>query len=160
MDGDASDDDEFTLDYDTSVSVWYKPPKTGLVDVWIIATCSSANYALWLQDEFGWSDSDTYMSSHITASVSPIVGDEDLLPIWDMDITGNPDDGTYYTDDKYPPGNLQTFHLTTSQAALGGAWTLVRVGTFDRRQAYMNDVSTSQLMRNHWFVIGVFLRTQ
>ena len=70
-DGDASDDDAFTLDYDTSISVWYKPPKSGVLDVWILATCSSAHYDIYLEDEWGWSDSDSYMQ---TTKIVPRTG--------------------------------------------------------------------------------------
>ncbi len=52
-DFDASDDDALSLDYHTSISVWYKPPKSGVVDVWIWATCASAHWEIYLEDEWG-----------------------------------------------------------------------------------------------------------
>ena len=158
-DGDASNADAFTLDYDTSVSVWYKPPKSGVLDIWIIATCGSAHYDIWLDDEWGWSDSDSRMFSHITANVSPVIDDEDRTQIWQADITGNPDNANYI-DDPFPPGNVQTFHLTTSQAVAGGVWSMLRVGTYEHRFTFLNDVSTRQLMRNRWFVNAIFVQTQ
>ncbi len=158
-DGNASDFDAFTLDYDTSVSVWYKPPKSGVLDVWIIATCGSAHYDIWLDDEWGWSDSDSRMFSHITANVSPVIDDEDRTQIWQADIAGNPDNASYI-DDPFPPGNVQTFHLTTSQAVAGGVWSMLRVGTYEHRFTFLNDVSTRQLMRNRWFVNAIFVQTQ
>jgi len=157
-DGDASDADVFTLDYDTSISVWYKPPKSGVLDVWIWATCSSAHYDIYLDDEFGWSDSDTYMQSHLTANVSPVIGDEDRTENWQTHFSGSPD-GATYVDDPFPPANVQTFHLTTTQALAGGVWSMLRVGTYDHRFTFLNDVSTRQLMRNRWFVNAIFVRT-
>ena len=157
--GDASDADAFTLDYDTSVSVWYKPPKNGLLDVFIMATCSSAHYEVYLDDEWGFSDSGTWMQSHITANVSPVIDDEDRTQIWSADVSGSPDDSTT-ADDPFPPSNVQMFHLTTSQALAGGVWSMLRVGTYEHRFTLLNDVSTSQLMRNRWFVNAIFVRTQ
>lgn len=158
-DGDASDDDAFTLDYDTSVSVWYNPPKSGVLDVHILATCSSSRYDIYLEDEWGWSDSDTYMQSYLTANVSPVIDDEDRTENWDTHISGSPD-GDSYVDEPFPPGNVQMFHLTTSQALAGGVWSMLRVGTYEHRFTFLNDVSTRQLMRNRWFVNAIFVRTQ
>jgi hypothetical protein len=155
---DASDADAFTLDYDTSVSVWYKPPKSGVVDVWIWATCSNARYDIYVDDEWGWSDSDTYMQSYLTANVSPVIDDEDRTENWRSHISGSPDGGSY-VDDPFPPGNVQTFHLTTSQAIAAGVWSMLRVGTYEHRFTFLNDVSTRQLMRNRWFVNAIFVRT-
>ena len=158
-DWDASDDDAFTLDYDTSVSVWYKPPKSGVLDVFILATCSSAHYDIYLEDEWGWSDSDSYMQSHLTANVSPVIDDEDRTDNWETHIGGSPD-GDSYIDDAFPPGNVQMFHLTTTQALAAGVWSMLRVGTYEHRFTFLNDVSTRQLMRNRWFVNAIFVRTQ
>ena len=158
-DGDASDADAFTLDYDTSVSVWYNPPKNGALDVWILATCSSSRYDIYLEDEWGWSDSDSYMQSYITVNVSPVIDDEDRTETWDTHISGSPD-GDSYVDEPFPPGNVQMFHLTTSQALAGGVWSMLRVGTYEHRFTFLNDVSTRQLMRNRWFVNAIFVRTQ
>ena len=52
------------------------------------------------------------------------------------------------------------FHLTTSQALAGGVPSMLRVGTYEHRFTFLNDVSTRQLMRNRWFVSGIFVRTQ
>jgi hypothetical protein len=158
-DGDASDDDAFTLDYDTSVSVWYNPPKSGVLDVHILATCSSSRYDIYLEDEWGWSDSDSYMQSYLTANVSPVIDDEDKTETWDAHIGGSPD-GDSYIDEPFPPGNVQMFHLTTSQALAGGVWSMLRVGTYEHRFTFLNDVSTRQLMRNRWFVNAIFVRVQ
>jgi hypothetical protein len=158
-DGDASDDDAFTLDYDTSVSVWYNPPKSGVLDVHILATCSSSRYDIYLEDEWGWSDSDSYMQSYLTANVSPVIDDEDKTDNWDAHIGGSPD-GDSYIDEPFPPGNVQMFHLTTSQALAGGVWSMLRVGTYEHRFTFLNDVSTRQLMRNRWFVNAIFVRVQ
>ena len=81
-DGNASDFDAFTLDYDTSVSVWYKPPKSGVLDVWIIATCGSAHYDIWLDDEWGWSDSD--FRGCLATSRQRLTGDRRRGPHADM----------------------------------------------------------------------------
>ena len=157
--GDASDADAFTLDYDTSVSVWYKPPKSGVLDVHILATCGSSRYDIYLEDEWGWSDSDSYMQSYLTANVSPVIDDEDRTENWRTHIGGSPD-GDSYVDEPFPPGNVQMFHLTTSQALAGGVWSMLRVGTYEHRFTFLNDVSTRQLMRNRWFVNAIFVRTQ
>jgi hypothetical protein len=97
------------------------------------------------------------MQSYLTANVSPVIDDEDRTDNWSTHISGNPDRDTY-ADDPFPPGNVQAFHLTTSQAVGAGVWSLLRVGTYDHRFTFLNDVSTRQLMRNRWFVTAIFVR--
>ena len=37
---------------------------------------------------------------------------------------------------------------------------MLRVGTYEHRVTFLNDVSTRQLMRNRWFVNAIFVQTQ
>ncbi len=97
------------------------------------------------------------MHSYLTANVSPVIDDEDRTDNWSTHISGSPD-GDTYADDPFPPGNVQTFHLTTTQAVGADVWSMLRVGTYDHRFTFLNDVSTRQLMRNRWFVNAIFVR--
>jgi hypothetical protein len=157
QDHDASDVDALSVEYHTSISAWYLPPKTGLLDVWILATCASAQYNIYLSDEWGWSDSHSWMTSQITANVSPVIDDEDVTENWAFDIGGNPD-GETYADDAFPGGDVRFFNLRTTQPVLANVWSMLRVGTRDDRWTVLNDVSTNQLMRNRWFVNAIFVR--
>jgi hypothetical protein len=102
---DASDCDVMDVDYHTSLDVWYWPPYAGFVDIWIKARCASAYSGVWLNDEYGWSDSDVYMRSAFTVNVSPAEADEDQREIWWMDWGGNPDNGSW-NNNWWPPWRL------------------------------------------------------
>jgi hypothetical protein len=155
-DHDASDIDIGCVTADTQLDLWYKPPSTGFLDIWITTTCASADSSIWLENEFGWSDSRTQMHSNFTVNVSPVQADEDRHEMWQVDLDTD-DDGTW-NDEHYPPANVQWVHMTTSQPVMAGLWTLVKVGTFDNRYTFLNDMSTSQMMRNRWFVNGVIVK--
>jgi hypothetical protein len=152
----ASDIDIGCVTADTQLAFWYKPPSTGFVDLWITATCASAESNLWLENEFGWSDSRTEFSSNFTVNVSPLQADEERHEMWQVDLDTD-DDGTW-NEVHYPPTNVQWVHMTTSQPVVAGLWTLIKVGTFDNRYTFLNDMSTTQMMRNRWFINGVIVK--
>jgi hypothetical protein len=155
-DHDASDVDVGCVTADTQLDLWYKPPSTGFLDIWITATCASAESSIWLENEFGWSDSRTQMHSHFTVNVSPVQADEDRQEMWHVDL--DTDDSGTWNEEHYPPTNVQWVHMTTSQPVTAGLWTLIKVGTFDNRYTFLNDMSTSQMMRNRWFINGVIVK--
>jgi hypothetical protein len=147
----AGDSDGLWLEFDTSVGVWYWPPHAGQVDLYIKARCVKGRYSVWLDDEWGWSDSSTWMHSYITANVSPAIVDEDRTESWWSHSWGNPDSHTY-GGDVIAPDSILWFHLVTSDPIPAGAWTYIKVGTYDYRFAFLNDVSTDAIMRNWWYV--------
>jgi len=147
----AGDWDGLWLEFDTSVGVWYWPPHAGQVDMWIKGRCVKSRYSVWLDDEWGWSDSDTWMRSYITVNVSPAIVDEDRSQSWWSHAWGNPDSHTY-SSDVIAPNSVLWFHLVTSDPIPAGAWTYIKVGTYDRHTSMLNDVSTDAIMRNWWYV--------
>jgi hypothetical protein len=147
---DAGDFDALWLEFDTSVGVWYQPPHAGQVDMWIRARCVKARSSVWLDDEWGWSDSSTWMHSYITVNVSPSMVDEERSESWWSHAWGNPD-STTYVNDWIAPNSVIWFHLVTSDPIPAGAWTYIKVGTYDHHQSVLNDVSTDSLMRNWWY---------
>lgn len=146
----AGDWDGLWLEFDTNVGVWYWPPHAGQVDMWIKARCVKARSSVWLDDEWGWSDSDTWMRSNITVNVSPAIVDEDRSQSWWSHTWGNPDSNTYASD-WITANSVLWFHLVTSDAIPSGAWTYIKVGTYDRHTSFLNDVSTDAVMRNWWY---------
>jgi hypothetical protein len=152
----ASDLDAFALDYDTHLGVWYKPPKAGRLDVWFRLRCASARSHFWLDDEWGWSDSHSRVWSHLTVNVSPVLLDQDEMQIWWAWAKGNPDSKTYQND-WYTPGSIHWFHMTSSAPIPANTWTLLKVGTYDHRFTWVNDVSTWQMMRNRWFLEELYV---
>jgi hypothetical protein len=152
----ASDLDAFSLDYDTQLGVWYRPPKAGRLDVWFRLRSASARSHIWLDDEWGWSDSHSRMWSHLTVNVSPVLADKDEMQIWWAWAKGSPDSKTYQND-WYTPGTVHWFHMTTSAPIPANSWTLLKVGTYDRRYTWLNDVSTWQMMRNRWYLEELYV---
>jgi hypothetical protein len=152
----ASDLDGFYLDYNTQLGVWYKPSSAGRLDVWFRLQCASARSHIWLDDEWGWSDSHTRMWSHLTVNVSPVLADQDSMQIWWAWAKGNPNSKTYLND-WYTPGQALWFNMKTSAPVPANIWTLVKVGTYDKRYTWLNDVSTWQMMRNRWFVESLWI---
>jgi hypothetical protein len=153
---DAGDFDGLWLEYDTSVGVWYWPPHAGPVDIWIKARCVKGRYSVWLDDEWGWSDSSTWMRGNITVNVSPSIVDEDRAESWWSHTWGNPDSTTYGSD-VIAPNSVLWFHLVTSDPIPAGAWSYIKVGTYDRHTSVLNDVSTDAIMRDWWYIEEIWM---
>lgn len=151
----AGDWDGLWLRYDTNVGVWYWPPHAGPVDVWVKARCARAYYNVWLDDEWGWSDSDTWMRSYFTVNVSPAHADEVQTQAWWSHTWGNPDSRTF-SGDVIPANAVRWFHLV-SDPIPANAWSYIQAGTHDSHISIYNDVSTSATMRNWWYIEEIWL---
>jgi hypothetical protein len=147
---DAGDFDSFLLDFNTSLGIWYLPSHPGQVEIYIAARCASAHYHVYLDDEFGWSDSGLWMNSYITVNVSPVLADEETSVAWRAHTEGNPNNMTY-SNDVIRPNSILFFHFITSDP-VPDAWTYISFGTFDHRWEFLNDVSTTSIMRNWWYI--------
>jgi hypothetical protein len=146
----AGDFDGLWLEFDTSVGVWFWTPSGGQVEMWIKARCASCWYNVWLDDEWGWSDSSTWMRNYLTVNVSPAIEDEDRTQAWSSHTWGSPDDTTY-GGNVITPNSVIWFHLTTEQPVPANAWSYIKVGTYDRHNSYINDVETNAIMRSRWY---------
>lgn len=157
-DYDAGDADWFSLDFQTAIGMWYKPSEAGRLDIWVKARCGAAHSHVYLDDEFGFSDSASNDWSSLTVNVSPLLADEDQALIWSSKVTGSPDNYTFDHDYATPNG-VYWFHMQTSDPIPANVWNFVKVGTRDQRWTILNDVSTYQYMRNMWFVEQVWVDT-
>ncbi|GEM_PF-5089220 len=152
---DAGDVDSFFLDFFTALAMWYRPKKAGRLNLYVQARCGAAHTHVYLDDEFGWSSSSSSFWSYLTANVSPVIADEDETQSWYARITGSPDNRTY-DNDWYTPNAVRWFHMVTTDPIPADAWSLIKIGTHDIRNTGLNDVSSSQSMRNMWLVEKVY----
>ena len=127
--------------------------------MWIKARCVKARSSVYLDDEWGWSDSSTWMRSYITVNISPAIVDEDRSQSWWSHSWGNPDHSTY-AHDWISPNTVMWFHLVSSDPIPSGAWTYIKVGTYDRHTSFLNDVSTDAVMRNWWYFEELWFEVQ
>ena len=153
---DAGDLDYLWLDFNTNIGVWYWPPHAGQVDIWIKARCVKSWYNVWLDDEWGWSDSDTWMRGHITVNVSPAIADREISEIWWSHTWGNPDSKTY-GGEVIKSNDVKWFHLIATDPIPANAWTYIKVGTYDMHRSFLNDVSVNTTMRDWWYLEGLWI---
>lgn len=120
--------------------------------------CGSACSDLWLDDEWGWSESRTSVWSDIRLkfSVAPDVQHLDRHAVGTMVRTGNPSSESYH-DSWCPAGAVLPF-VFTSDPIPAGIMTCIKVGTWDLLPWRLNDVSADITIEGRWFVDEIRFR--
>jgi hypothetical protein len=149
----ASDFDYMDLWITANVGFWYKPTNSGTKEVWIKAQCKKVRSEIWLDDEFGWSSSDTWMDSFLTVDVSSVSGEEGSTKLWWTHAKGAPD-SKWYVHNWIKSGDIFWFHFNVPFPSF---WSYFQVGTYDWRTTVVNDVATSQSMENQWLIEQVHI---
>lgn len=155
---DTDDADVYSLRFETSLGMWYKPKVTGPLRVTVLATCLSAETDVQVMNEFGWSDSITRFWSGFSVYTTGVWADRDVRNVWHASITW--DENGHWVSDHVSKGGNAFVAQTTSQPVVANQWVLLEVGTYDSRGAFLNDMSTCQMMRNRWSVNGVIVRPE
>jgi len=148
-----------TLDeWNTSVFVWYQTPRAGQLEIWMKVRCGSACSDLWLDDEWGWSESrtDVWSDIRLKLSVAPDIQHLDRHAVGTMYRTGNPSSESYH-DSWCPAGAVLPF-VFTSDPIPAGIMTCIKVGTWDRLSWRLNDVSADITIDSQWFVDEIRFR--
>jgi len=150
----AGDFDYGYVTYDTQVSMWYKMPSAGILEVYVEAEPTLNQHYCSLYDEWGWSDSSVYQRNYITLQVNGGTKRTSWSSYWY-------EHG--YTDGHWNNSYLQNtkpywYHLYSTGAYAKDAWVLVKIGTRNWNDCFANDVSTYSEVDFRWFLKRVFIR--
>jgi hypothetical protein len=153
-DSSAGDFDYGYVSYDSQVSMWYKMPSAGILEVYVEAEPTFNLHYCSLYDEWGWSDSSVYQQNYITLQVNGGTIRTSWSSYWY-------EHG--YTDGHWSNSYLQNgipywFHLYSTGAYAKDAWVLVKIGTRNWNDCFANDVSTYSEVDFRWFLKRVFIR--
>jgi hypothetical protein len=141
------------LTYNTEVGFWFTPSEAGTKTVQLKIRCKKARFDIWLDDEFGWSDSASYIWSRLHANIIPVHGLEFQTEFWHHKRLGNPDNSWLHID-WIPPES--TFFLVF-EANFPAEPVYVAVGCFDEHRVFLNDVSTDQTMNSRFILEEVLI---
>jgi len=151
---DAGDYDWIDIEAETNVGFWHKSKSGGEKQIFIKLGSVRARSWIWLDDEWGFSDSGTWMLSYFRFDIPSIQGSKEDQYAWQINRAGSPDE-TVYDDWVYPAG--VDIWLSTAKALPPNTWVYITIGTADSHFASINDVSTDQAMRNQWVVKEVLI---
>ncbi len=149
----ASNSDYLSLEFRTGVGFWYRPPDAGNKQMWIRMRFKNAQSAITLQDEWGWSSSNTQMLSTVTLDVAQVLGQEGQTELWHANWNGAPNAYQHIATWRQP----ETVWWLNLSTALPPGWSFIWIGTFDKRDTFLNDVSTSQSMNNRIVIEQVYI---
>lgn len=157
-DNDSAGDDDF-LDFwfDGSLGFWYYTPAAGRIQMRArlgIAAFPSAQVLI--EDEWGWSDSNTWMRNFVYCDISPPSGVRQTEQAWWVHVWGNPYPYFVYRFTTPEPSIWVDF---TSTPIPGPGWVWISVGTYDDYQVDLNDVSHGGIMWGVWDVSEINVRT-
>jgi hypothetical protein len=151
---DASDFDVLWLNGVSEVGFWYKAPEPGQRQVWVKIRCKKARGDIYLDEEYGWSDSATSMLSRLYLNVWPVPGLEGQTGDWYAKVKGSPDSKWYHLDWIAP----ETVLWVPFVANFPPDWVYIAVGADDYRWTQLNDVSTTQAMDSRYLAEGVWIQ--
>jgi hypothetical protein len=149
---DASDNTPLSVISETSVYFWYRTPRAGQVEIWAKVRCAGARVEIWLDDEWGWSESDTDLDSSLLLKISgaPDIQYRDTYSLWQYSRQGNPDNSTE-SREAYRAGTIRQF-VFTSEPIPAGVMTCIKIGTRDYIWSVLNDVSAQVTLDSQWVV--------
>ena len=152
---DAGDFDACNLNVVSEVGFWYHPPQPGQRQVWVKIRCRKARADVYLDDEYGVSNSNTHTFSRLRFNVAEVLGLEGETGDWHLHIPGDPDSTWFHVDWIAP----QTVLWLPFVANFPPGWVYVGIGSDDYRYTYLNDVSTSQGMDSRYLAEEVWIET-
>jgi hypothetical protein len=149
----ASDWDALFLNYRTGVGFWYHAAQPGNREIWVNIKSKRSQVDVWLDDEFGWSDSWSRFFTRFEISVQQLQGSQGLTNHWQRSIEGEPDNKWYHEPlvgenaeiwlpftINFPPGNVFIWIIAD-----------------DHRQCGLNDVSTDARMETEYVLQEVHI---
>jgi hypothetical protein len=149
------------FDATTSVGFWHKTTDIGLLEVWIKAQCAKASHEVWLDNEWGWSDSDVYQTNYLT------------LRVWDDDDErwGGQSEArmSYFYEENYTDGSWNVQYLTTGGTYWAhlysdlsyeeDEWVWISIGTRQFNYVHVDDVSAKSEFDTRWFIEKVYVES-
>ncbi len=153
-------DDLFSMDNSSSIGFWWKPPQTGILDLWFkVRFFEPVASHFWVEDTWGIHDDSADMWSKAFIAVDTMLdmnAEVRHTLLWHH-IAVSPDDPVDDKVSKFSTNESWWFHLQSKLVA-GQTWTFVRIGNHDWRYALLDDVNTKQYMRDRFFVEEVHIQ--
>lgn len=156
-DDDASNYDTAYADVETRIAFAFQAPTTGLIEVLIDAQSAVAKNDLYIEDEWGWSDSSTEQSNFLLFRVLHPNAPESSLALMDS-FSLETSDTTLKHRENLTRGAHYYAHLFSSGPVPGGQSVIVEVGTRTWDYSITNDMSVEAESTYHWFINSVEVR--
>ena len=154
---DASDVDLAHGIADTQVAFWFQAPVTGLVEILIEAQSGLATHDLSVEDEWGWSDSDTRQNNFLMMHVlHPNVTAPSFAPM--SDFFAATDDTNSYHHEFLTRGGDFAARLFSDGPVSANQWMVIRAGTRSDDWTMTNDMEIHSASRFQWFIKRVHVR--
>ena len=157
--GSAGDRDSAQARYDSQIGFWFRSDRPGLVEAWIEEQCGIGEHYLRLEDEWGWSDSDTFQNNYLMMHVvHPNVRRLSFRRMsW---YTGSGSPNLRIRRNEYlRRGSTYWAHLFSDAVVPGDTWVWVRCGTRSLDTSFTNDVEVHSETTFRWFIRSVQIRT-
>jgi hypothetical protein len=150
---DTSDWDALFLTYRTGVGFWYTAETPGPRDVWVKIKANKSRVDVWLDNEYGWSESWSDFDTRIEISVKQLQGIQGATDDWHADVDGEPDDTWHH--EPLVGDNAEIWIPFTVNFPPGPV--LVWIISNDHRQCGLNDVSTDARMETEYMLEEVHI---
>jgi len=155
-DSDAGDYDVGIYDYDAYVTLWYKMPSAGLLEMYIEGQVGNCNHFISLEDE--WGGSNAYARQNC---------------FWFMQAIGSQRTGVIRTsastlvksgtDAKasmsLQPGLTQWAHLYSDVPFRKDEWVYIRAGIQTHNDCFANDVRVESSIYCKWCLKSIWMRS-
>jgi len=153
-DSSAGDFDYGYITYDSQISIWYKMPSAGILEVYVEALPTVNQHYCSLYDEWGWSDSSVYQRNYITLQVNGGSMKTSQASYWyEYGYTNGHWNNSYLQN-----ASPYWYHIYSAEAYAKDQWVLPRIGSRTWNSCIANDVSTYSQLDFRWFINRVFIR--
>jgi hypothetical protein len=147
-------DDWFDLWTSCSVGFWYKPPTSGVIDVWFKVRYYEELYSkFWLDDAWGIheNDADIWSKAYVAVDTMQDVNEESRVQVLWHHLVKSPDDPVTDKVGFFGPNQTWWWNVKTKPVS-ANKWVFLRIGTHDKRTALLDDVDTKQWMRHRFYI--------
>ncbi len=156
MDLFGADDSDFSrIDAMAEVGFWFRMPAAGLVEMWVWYQDTNTDYSGHLWDESGCSDANVQQLSRGYLWTSGSTERYSNL----YDFRRGESEGGWARGGPAMPGQILTRHFVSHTVYPAGRWVWVAAGIRDMNYFWVDDMSCRSIMRSHYFVHHVAVRS-
>ena len=139
------------------ITLWFRAPVAGLVEVVIDAQCAEARHELRLRNEWGFSDSTTTQRNYL------------MMQVWNGNVrhpafsltsefTHSGDDDVSFDERHLLPGQDVRARLISDGAMRAGEVSMISAGSWTEDHSQANDMDVTSTSTFVWFIKRVSIR--
>jgi len=156
IDMDADDYDIGIYDYDTYVTLWYKMPSAGLLEMYIEGQVGSCNHFISLEDEFGVSNAIARQSCYFFMQAT---GSQRSKVIRATASTLTKSGTDVKASISLTPGSIIWGHLYSDVPFRKDEWVYIRAGIQTHNDCFANDVEVQSMISCKWCLKSIWTRS-